>query len=67
MHLQNKVNIPLFFIYLFCQENLHLKKKIDYILILAVNYADIIMKKEKKFKEKGGKFIIPRGERIEII
>lgn len=43
------------------------KKKIDYILILAVNYADIIMKKEKKFKEKGGKFIIPRGERIEII
>ena len=43
------------------------KKKIDYILILAVNYADIIMKKEKKFKNKGGKFIIPRGERIQIV
>ena len=43
------------------------KKKIDYILILAVNYADIIMKKEKNFKSNGGKFIIPRGEKIEII
>ncbi len=43
------------------------KKKIDYILILAVNYADIIMKKEKKFKLNGGKFIIPRGEEIQIL
>ena len=43
------------------------KKKIDYILILAVNYADIIMKKEKKFHQNGGKFIIPRGEKIEIL
>ena len=43
------------------------KKKIDYILILAVNYAQIIMKKEEEFKKKGGKFIIPRGEKIEII
>ena len=43
------------------------KKKIDYILILAVNYADIIMKKESKFKKQGGKFIIPRGERIQIV
>lgn len=42
-------------------------KKIDYILILAVNYADIIMKKEKKFHQNGGKFIIPRGEKIEIV
>ena len=27
-------------------------KKIDYILILAVNYADIIMKKEKNLRKK---------------
>ncbi len=43
------------------------KKKIDYILILAVNYAEIIMKKEDKFKKRGGKFIIPRGEKIQIL
>lgn len=39
----------------------------DYFLILAVNYAENIMKKEKDFKNKGGKFIIPRGQNIEII
>jgi len=43
------------------------KKKIDYLLILAVNYADIIIKKEKNFKISGGKFIIPRGEYIEYV
>lgn len=43
------------------------KKKIDYLLILAVNYADIIIKKEKNFKINGGKFIIPRGEYIEYV
>ena len=43
------------------------KKKIDYILILAVNYADIIMSKEADFKKSGGHFIIPRGEDIQII
>ncbi len=43
------------------------KKKIDYILILAVNYADIIIKKEKNFRDKGGRFIIPRGENVEIL
>lgn len=31
----------------------------DYIIITAWNYADNIMEKEKWFKEKGGKFIIP--------
>lgn len=37
-----------------------LKKKIpDYILILAWNSADIIMKKEQWFKKQGGKFILP--------
>ncbi len=43
------------------------KKKIDYILILAVNYADIIMRKESDFKKKGGYFILPKGEDIQII
>ena len=43
------------------------KKKIDYLLILAVNYADMIIKKESEFKKKGGMFIVPRGERIEYI
>jgi hypothetical protein len=43
------------------------KIKIDYILILAVNYADIIIKKEKQFQKEGGKFIIPRGEIIEYV
>jgi len=31
----------------------------DYVLILAWNYADSIMKKESWLKGKGGKFIIP--------
>ena len=43
------------------------KKKIDYLLILAVNYADMIIKKESEFKRKGGKFIVPRGEKIQYI
>ena len=43
------------------------KKKIDYLLILAVNYADMIIKKEKEFSKKGGKFIVPRGEKIQYL
>ena len=43
------------------------KKKIDYILILAVNYADMIIKKEKEFKKRGVVFIIPRGEYIQYV
>jgi C-methyltransferase. len=43
------------------------KKKIDYLLILAVNYADMIIKKEKEFGKKGGKFIVPRGETIQYL
>ena len=31
----------------------------DYVLLLAWNYADSIMKKEAWLKEKGVKFIIP--------
>lgn len=43
------------------------RKKIDYLLILAVNYADMIIKKETEFKRKGGKFIVPRGEKIQFV
>ena len=35
------------------------KLKPDYLLILAWNFADSIIKKNKKFTESGGKFIIP--------
>lgn len=31
----------------------------DYYLMLAWNYADAILKKEKEFRKNGGKFIIP--------
>jgi SAM-dependent methyltransferase len=39
----------------------------DYFLILAVNYAENIMAKEKSFKDNGGKFIVPKGTDIQII
>ena len=38
----------------------------DYFIILAPNYSDVILKKEKQFLLKGGKFIIPKGN-IKII
>ena len=42
------------------------KKLPDYFIILAPNYSDIIIQKEKKFLELGGKFIVlKRG--IEIV
>lgn len=37
------------------------KKLPDYFVILAPNYSDIIIKKEKKFISNGGKFIIPKN------
>ncbi|MBI2028427.1 MAG: class I SAM-dependent methyltransferase [Candidatus Levybacteria bacterium] len=35
------------------------KNRVDFLLILAWNFADPIIKKHDKFKESGGKFIVP--------
>lgn len=37
----------------------------DYFMVLAPNYAEVIMQKEQEYIKRGGKFIVPR-ERIEI-
>ncbi|OGR90223.1 MAG: hypothetical protein A2992_07865 [Elusimicrobia bacterium RIFCSPLOWO2_01_FULL_59_12] len=34
----------------------------DYFTILAPNYADVIIAKEARYRERGGKFIVPKGE-----
>ena len=39
----------------------------DYYLMLAWNYKDQILEKEFEFIKKGGKFIIPIGDKIEVI
>jgi SAM-dependent methyltransferase len=36
----------------------------DYYLLLAWNYAPIILEKEKQFLQNGGKFVLPTGEVI---
>lgn len=41
-------------------------KKPDYAILLAWNYADMIVEKEKEFRKNGGKFIIP-VPRVRII
>jgi len=33
----------------------------DYFIILAPNYADVIIAKESPYRERGGKFIVPKG------
>lgn len=38
----------------------------DYFIILAPNYADVIIEKEQKYRDGGGKFIVPVGE-IKIV
>ena len=42
------------------------KRLPDYFVILAPNYAKIIMEKEKKYRDAGGKFIVPVGA-IDIV
>lgn len=42
------------------------RRKPDYAILLAWNYADMILEKEKKFRQSGGKFIIP-VPRVRII
>lgn len=36
------------------------KRLPDYFIILAPNYADVIVAKESRFRERGGKFIVPK-------
>ncbi len=39
----------------------------DYFLMLAWNYADSILEREKALRENGVKFIIPIGEKVQIV
>ena len=42
------------------------KFKPDYVLILAWNFSESIIKNNKNFRDSGGKFIIPLPE-LEVI
>lgn len=43
-------------------ENTIFEKKPEYVLILAWNFANEIMQKETRYKEMGGRFIVPLPE-----
>ena len=34
----------------------------DYFFILAPNYSDVIIEREKQFRDNGGQFIVPKEE-----
>ena len=38
------------------------EKMPDYLVILAWNFSESIMRKHKKYKDRGGKFILPMPE-----
>lgn len=41
------------------------KKLPDYFLILAPNFADVIIKKENRFVQNGGKFVVWKGNEVD--
>jgi SAM-dependent methyltransferase len=43
---------------IFSEEKFH-REPPNYVLLLAWNYADEILQKEQKYRQKGGKFILP--------
>ncbi len=40
---------------------------VDYYLLLSWNYLDAVLEKQKAFRERGGKFIVPIGDEVRIV